>query len=202
MASDTFISMSVNAAVCPITKEQGKGAAPRWQRSVPPKYGASRRKADIRPSRCSGRPRTGRRVWGSSWARAAPPRRRGGKQRLRHFGPTRVRARRWPRAPPTRRPLPRRTRPALPSQPKKDAGPAPPPTFHPPSRWRRTCLDSPPWRLPARPGPARLGSARLALPLGLRRPARPPPPARPVLPLTASAQARPLPGGGGAGQAG
>lgn len=41
MASDPFISLSVNAAVCPTTKEQGKGAAPRWQRSVPPKYGAS-----------------------------------------------------------------------------------------------------------------------------------------------------------------
>lgn len=40
-ASDPFISMSVNAAVCPTIKEQEKGAVPRWQGSVPPESGAS-----------------------------------------------------------------------------------------------------------------------------------------------------------------
>lgn len=169
----------------PSVRNKEKGQRPDGKGPSHPSTGRPRRKAVIRPSRCLGPPRTGRRVGGTAGHVAS---RRRVKQRPQHLGPTRVRD---PRAPPTRRP--RLTRPrCLQSERRRRPRPALPPTSRPPSRWRRTYLDSPPWRLPARP----------ALPLELRSPTKAPPPARIGYPLTASAEARPLPGAAARGRPG
>ena len=54
MTSDTFISTSMNAAVCPTTEEQEKGAVPRWQRSVPAKDAASLEEGSHQPEQMLG----------------------------------------------------------------------------------------------------------------------------------------------------
>lgn len=85
MTPDTLMSLSVNAAVCPITEEREKRAAPRWQRSAPPAGGrASRREAVTRPSRCMGAaPEEGGGSWRSSWALGVASRRE-----VQHPGPS------------------------------------------------------------------------------------------------------------------
>lgn len=124
MTSDTFISMSMNAAVCPTSKEQGKGAAPRWQRSVPPKYGASPEEGSHQAEQMLGAAPNREAGRGSSWARGEPP-----KSKAAAPAPRPQTCPRPQGAPhPTPAPAAHQARAA--SKAREDDGPAPP--RHPP----------------------------------------------------------------------
>lgn len=168
----------------PPPRNKERGQRPDGKGPSHPSTGRPRRKAVSRPSRCSGPPRSGRRVWGSSWARGARPSGKGAATASRPH--RRPRPSRPHRAPPDARgpagPRSLRGRERAPARPR-----------HPPLVRHHDGVEH-----VLTPGHG--GRARPALPL-----ARRPPPARPGRPLTAAAtaaEARPLPGTAARGRPG